>query len=109
VVKKFECPYLKSEVELTDERELHIAAGHPEFLPEHLDKIQMVLCDPDQIRRSKRFPLARLFTRWFDDVRGGKYVVVIIVSDSAPSARHWIITGYVARKITEGDIEWVRH
>ena len=31
----FPCPYLKGEVELTDERERHIAERHPELLPEH--------------------------------------------------------------------------
>lgn len=104
----FLCPYLHGEVDLTDERAIHISEHHPDFLPEHLDKINAVLSDPDQIRRSKRFPSARLFTRWFDDVRNGKYIIVVVVSDSSPKARHWIITGYVARKITEGDTEWKR-
>lgn len=104
----FPCPYLHSEVELTEERAKHIHENHPDFLPEHLDKIYEVLGDPDQIRRSRRFPSARLFTRWFEVVRGGKYVVVVIVSDNSPQTRHWIITGYIARKITEGDVEWKR-
>ena len=107
-MSKFSCPYLKSEVELTEERAKHIADGHPDFLPEHGDKIPVVLNDPDQIRRSPRFPSARMFTKWFDDLRGGKYVVVVVVSDSSPQTRHWIITGYIARKITLGEIEWKR-
>ena len=104
----FSCPYLHGEVDLTEERARHIAENHPDFLPDHLDKIPTVLSDPDQIRRSKRFPNARLFTRWFDAVRGGKFIVVVVVSDSSPKTRHWIITGYVARKITEGETEWKR-
>ena len=104
----FNCPYLKGEVDLTDERAKHIAESHPDFLPEHMDKITVVLGDPDQIRRSKRFPNARLFTRWFDSIRGGKFVIVVVVSDNSPSTRHWVITGYIARKITEGDSEWKR-
>ena len=107
-MSKFSCPYLHGDVELSEEREKHIADGHPDFLPGHRDKIPTVLSDPDQIRRSSRFPNARLFTRWFDAIRGGKFVVVVVVSDAVPSARHWVITGYIARKITGGEIEWKR-
>lgn len=88
----FHCPYLQSDVELTDERELHIRAQHPDLLPAYCDKIGEALADPDQIRRSERFTDARLFTRWFDDVRDGKYVVVVVVTDATPNERHWIIT-----------------
>ena len=104
----FPCPYLHGEVDLTEERAKHITENHPDFLPEHLDKVSLVLSDPDLIRRSKRFQNARLFTRWFEDVQGGKFIIVIVVSDSSPSMRHWMITGYVARKITEGETEWKR-
>src|SRR5438132_12290782 len=31
----FPCPYLNASVELTDERERHIAEHHPELLPSH--------------------------------------------------------------------------
>ena len=31
----FPCPYLGGDVELTDERERHIAERHPDLLPEH--------------------------------------------------------------------------
>ena len=36
---RFPCPYLKAEVELTDEREQHIAERHPDLLPEHRQRI----------------------------------------------------------------------
>ncbi|MGK5086534.1 hypothetical protein WDW86_03155 [Bdellovibrionota bacterium FG-2] len=48
-------------------------------------------------------------TRWFDAIKGGKFVIVVVVSDSTPETRHWIITGYVARKITKGEVEWKRN
>lgn len=35
----FSCPYLQGEVELTDERETHIAEQHPDLLPEHRDRL----------------------------------------------------------------------
>jgi hypothetical protein len=104
----FSCPYLQGEVELTDEREKHIAEQHPDLLPEYRDSIAEALVDPDQIRRSSRFNNARLFPRWFDNVRDGKHVVVVVVTDAAPTERHWIVTAYIARKLAGGLIEWTR-
>lgn len=106
---RFPCPYLQGEVELTDERAQHIAERHPDLLPEHQERIADTLADPDQVRRSARFGNARLFVRWFAAVRGGKHVVVVVVSNTAPAGRHWIITAYLARKLAEGEPEWKRN
>jgi hypothetical protein len=81
---------------------------HPDLLPEHRQRIADTLAAPDQVRRSARFASARLFTRWFESVRGGKHVVVVVVSESAPSSRPWVITAYIARKLAKGEIEWKR-
>ena len=105
-MRTFPCPYLKSEVELTDEREAHIAHTHPDLLPEYLTQIGQTLADPDQVRRSTRMSAARLFYRWFEDVRRGKYVVVVVVSQAAPTERHWIITAYMTRRLANGEVEW---
>jgi hypothetical protein len=51
---------------------------------------------------------ARLFTRWFDAMCGGKHVVVVVVADVAASRRHWVVTAYMARQLTEGDREWTK-
>jgi len=101
------CPYLQSEVELSNERERHIAERHPELLPEHRDLIAATLADPDQIRRSKRFGSARLFSKWYVDLKGGKHVVVVVVSDGDAS-RHWVITAYITRSLAAGEIEWAQ-
>ena len=106
---RFACSYLHGEVELTDEREQHITQRHPDLLPEYREQIVETLASPDQVRRSRRFGNARLLSRWFETVRGGKYVIVIVVSDPAPSDRHWIITAYLARRVEEGVIEWTRN
>lgn len=45
------------------------------------------------------------FYRWFDDVRQGKYVVVVVVSESA-AERNCIITAYMTRRLINGEIEW---
>ncbi len=107
-MQRYSCPYLRGEIELTSEREKHIAQCHPDLMPEHRDRIATTLADPDQIRRSTRFGAARLFSRWYTDVRGGKNVVVVVVSDDNAAKRHWVITAYLARKLAEGDVEWKR-
>ena len=102
------CPYLRGMVELTEERERHIAEHHPDLLPAHLNAIVETLADPDTVRRSARFESARLFARWFDAVRGGKFVVVVVLTDKGPADRHWIVTAYIARRLTGGEVEWQR-
>ena len=52
-MQTFPCPYLKSEVELTDERETHIAETHPDLLPEDLPRVKQTLADPNQVRRTQ--------------------------------------------------------
>ena len=107
-MSQFPCPYLQGEVELTEERERHIAERHPDLLPEHREKIADTLADPDQIRRGVQFGNAKLFSRWYTDLRQGKHVVVVVVSESEPRERYWIITAYMARKLAEGDVVWRR-
>src|SRR5262249_44717632 len=85
----------------------HIAQRHPDLLPEHRERIGTTLRDPNQVRRSQRFSATRLFSRWFSDVKGGKHVVVVVVS-SSDGGRHWIITVYITRKLAEGEVEWAR-
>lgn len=104
---RFFCPYLNGEVELTEERQEHIAERHPDLLPEFFPQLGKTLSDPDQVRRSERFGNARMFVRWFEDVRGGKFVVVVVVSELA-SDRNWIVTAYMARRLSGGTIEWTR-
>lgn len=102
------CPYVGGEVELTDERAQHIAENHPDLLPVHRDLLDATLALPDLVRRSARFGNARMFSRWFAELRGGKHVVVVVVSDAPPQGRHWIITAYLARSLAGGTIEWQR-
>ena len=105
----FPCPYLDSDVELAGEREYHITLRHPDLLPMYQQCIPDTLILPDEVRRSSRLKNARLFSRWFEWLRGGKYVVVVVVSSTTPTERHWIITAYMTRKLTKrGDIEWER-
>ena len=102
----FFCPYLKREVILTDERYEHIKKQHPELLPDYESALKETVLDPDSVRKSSRFQNARMFTKYFENIRGGKHTVVVIVSDTQPEQRDWIITAYITRKLSEGGIEW---
>ena len=104
----FVCPYLGSEVHLTEEREKHVAENHPDLLPEHLDKIVDTLADPDEVRRSARFADARVFSKWYASLRGGKFVVVVVITEAGSASRNWIVTAYIARKLVGGNVEWKR-
>ena len=77
----YHCPYLSGDVELTDERASHIARHHPDLLPAYEDRIGQTLADPDEVRRSTKHSNARLFSRWYNDVSGGKHVVVVVVRE----------------------------
>jgi hypothetical protein len=52
---RFPCPYLQTEVELTEERERHIAERHPDLLFEHRACIADTLAAPDQVRPQYAF------------------------------------------------------
>lgn len=101
---KFPCPYLSGKVELNKEREKHIAERHPDLLPAYRKCIAETLADPDQVRRSARFGNALLFYRWFDEVRGGKFVAIVVITN----ARHWIVTAYIIGELSKGEIIWMR-
>ena len=61
---------------------------HPDLLPDHREKIGETLADPDVIRRSVRMATARLFSKWYDYLRSGGHVVVVVVSEGGSTARH---------------------
>lgn len=103
---RLSCPYLESEVELTEEREWHIRDRHPDLLPEWRDQLALTLADPDTVRHSSRMANARIFSRWFDKIKGGSHVAVVVVSEM--TGRHWVITAYQARRLVEGAVEWKR-
>lgn len=102
------CPHLNAPVELSEDREQHIAQRHPELLPQHRDLVVGAIQAPDQVRASSRFAAAQLFSRWYTDLRGGKHVVVVVISEDSPRIRHWIVTAYLTRRLSEGSIAWTR-
>lgn len=105
-MERFPCPYLRGEVELSKRRERHIALRHPELLPEYKELIVETVGGPDQVRLSMRSRNARLFSRWYPQLRGGKHVVVVVNTEPGAKERHWIVTAYIARKLAGGEIKW---
>ncbi len=56
---------------------------------------------PESVQTKFSSRQCTVFSRWFESLRGGKYVVVVVVSHPAPKARHWIITAYIARELAK--------
>ncbi|MBI4202371.1 MAG: hypothetical protein HY532_04550 [Chloroflexi bacterium] len=92
----FPCPYLGAEVELTQEREQHIPEQHPDLLPEYQALLADTLANPDRVRIGS----ALLFSRWYNEVQGGKHVVVVVITDPTTPPRYWIVTAYLARRLS---------
>lgn len=84
-------------IELTSERKTHILEFHPD-LKAHFLKISEVLENPDQIRKSRHGPEVLLFYKYFANIRGGKYLTVVVKADK----RNFILTSYLTDKIITG-------
>ncbi|WP_071527357.1 hypothetical protein [Nodosilinea nodulosa] len=108
MTRLFPCPYLSTTVELSAEREQHIATNHPGTLPDYLEQLHETLANPDQIRSSERDESALLFSKWFASIRTGRHLVAVVVGE-ANSSRRWIITAYTARKLAGGQVLWQKN
>lgn len=85
-------------IELTQERKRHIFEFHPD-VKEYFSKIPNILKDPDEIRKSKHDPEVLLFYKYFANIKGGKYLTVVIKINK----RNFILTGYLTNKIITGE------
>lgn len=72
---RFPCTFLAAEVEFSADRERHVTQEHPDLLPAYRDALAATVLDPEEIRRSQRFPAALLFSRWYTGIRGGNHVL----------------------------------
>lgn len=92
-------------IRLTDEREKHIEADHPEMF-DQIDKIQDTLLSPDRIVKSRTDPDVELFYQHYNITPvTEKYlcvVVKVLVNDL------FIITAYFTDTIKAGEILWRR-
>jgi hypothetical protein len=79
-------------IELTDEREKHIAAFHPDVVP-HLKQIAKTLQLPHATARSRHDPEVRLFYRLIS--KSQKYFTVVVKFNH----RKFILTAYFTKMI----------
>ncbi len=107
-MKRWRCGHLGGSVELTAEREWHIAERHPDLARWNAGLIAGTIQQPDRVRTSDHMGNARLFSRWYGDVQGGVHAVVVVITDPPPARRHWVVTAYLARRLSGGRIEWQR-
>ncbi len=91
------------QIRLTDERQEHVEADHPEMFGQ-IDKIQDTLLNPDIIVRSRTDPGVELFYRHYDITPvTEKYLCVVVrvlVGDL------FIITAYLTDTIKKGEVLW---
>lgn len=85
-------------VELTDERRAHIVQYHPDVVP-FLDRMAQALRAPDMLRQSTQDPNVVVHYRYFADLLGGKYLVVVV---KTTGGRRFVLTAYLTRRIRTG-------
>lgn len=84
-------------IELTPERLRHIIEYHPD-VEVYLSKIEEVLENPDEIRKSRHDPKVLLFYKYFANIKRGKYLVVV----AKVNKRNFILTYYLTDTIKTG-------
>ena len=106
------CPYLGRSVELTVERLAHIEAAHPTLLPNFADALTATLSEPDFVGDRANRPEIAFVRSWPDMLGGPSFVVVVVLTsneDEAAKIRHWIVTAYVARRVSTWRPIWKRN
>lgn len=93
------------QVRLTNERQEHIEADHPE-MPGQIDKIQNTLLNPDMIVRSRIDPEVELFYRYYDTTPVTDKYLCVVVKESTDD--FFTITAYFTDSVKRGDVLWQR-
>jgi hypothetical protein len=71
--------------------------------------MEQTLAEPEEVRCDNRYEETWLFSRWFSDIQRGQFLVVAVVSDQQRTDnddRHWIVTTYLSKRVTQGEIIW---
>ncbi|HET7738691.1 MAG TPA: hypothetical protein VFK32_08980, partial [Tepidiformaceae bacterium] len=105
-----ESAYLGAFIELTDERLAHIVLRHPELAQLAPELIAVALERPDIVgtRSGSSVQTAFVLDAVPEFSRGMLVVVVVSSDDAGGTIRHWVITAYVARRLSNWTIEWRR-
>lgn len=91
------------QIRLTDERQAHIEADHPEMFGQ-IEKIQDTLSNPDVSVRSRTDSDVELFYRHYNDTPvTEKYLCVVV---KVLVGNLFIITAYFTDTIKGGEVLW---
>ena len=88
------------EVNLSEEKWKHIVDGHPE-VKRFAGKIKKVLTMPDLVKLSKRDPGVHLYYKFFNEIYGGKHLLVVVNGHAKT-----ISTVFITDKIKVGETIW---
>ncbi len=88
-------------VHLDAEHRAHILTEHPEIRP-YLQRMGEVLRRPEWVKRSRRDPSVNLYYRFYPDILGGKYLLVVVHLVGRPT----ILTCYVTDSVKQGELLW---
>ncbi len=91
------------QIRLTDEREEHIEADHPEMSGQ-IDKSRETLRNPDKVIRSFTDPEVELFYKYYDVTPVTKKYLCVTIKVFAEDL--FIITTYFTDTVKRGEILW---
>ncbi|MEE8167289.1 MAG: hypothetical protein V3T58_00250 [Candidatus Hydrothermarchaeales archaeon] len=92
---------LGRDIRLTEERWSYIIRHHPE-MTNLKREFRSTVSEPDLVVRSVYNPEVVLYYRYFKIIFDGKYLVGVIKL----STDSFVLTGYVADRIKEGEVLW---
>jgi hypothetical protein len=94
---------LDEEIVLTQQVRTTILTKHPE-VADFIDRLEAVLREPDEIRRSIRDDRVVLYYRYESEILNGKWIVVVVKCVD----RNFISTIYATDKRKSGEVIWTK-
>ncbi len=88
---------IRKKVELNEKALTHIKEHHP-IMEQYLGYLKEILLNPDEVRYSVRSQRVLLFYRYFANIEGGKYIVVVV----RVNKKNHVLTTYLTDKIKSG-------
>ncbi|MDI6731751.1 MAG: hypothetical protein QME05_04140 [Candidatus Margulisbacteria bacterium] len=85
---------------LPDERWEHIQQRHPEA-NKYSNYIREVLASPDLVKISKKDINVHLYYKFYPDIHGGKYLLII-----TSSLKKKVVTMFITDRIKVGEVLW---
>lgn len=91
------------EVRLTEERWKHILEHHP-IMARYLDHMKLTLRAANVVQRSMINPNEYRYYKLFEEIYGGKYVLVAVIKE----VDNFVVTAFIVSTIRKGgEIVWL--